>query len=83
MKRLALAAGTALTYLFVTATAALADSTIVPPGEPPVRGKVITPPGGTAFTGADVTFWLVAIAALVAVGITLLVLSRRRSASVI
>lgn len=82
MRKLALAAGSVLTYLFVTAATALADSGI-PPGEnPPVKGNVVTPPGGTAFTGANVAMWLAAIAVLVVVGVTLLVVSRRRAASI-
>lgn len=82
MKRFAFAAGTALACLFLTATTALADSTVTGPGGPTVKGKVVTPPGGTAFTGANLTIWFVAIAALVVVGVTLLVLSRRRMALV-
>jgi hypothetical protein len=82
MKRLAFAAGTALAYLFVTATTALAQSTLPGPEEPPVLGDVVTPPSGTAFTGVNLTIWLVAIVALVVVGTTLLVVSRRRVASV-
>jgi hypothetical protein len=83
MKRLAFVAATALACLFVTATAALAQvSDFGGPGGPTVKGKVVHPPSGTAFTGANLTIWFVAIAALVVVGTTLLVLGRRRTASV-
>ncbi len=81
MKKLASVAGMALSYLFVTATTALAQSTLPGPEEPPVLGDVVTPPSATAFTGVNLTIWLVAIVALVVVGATLLVLSRRRAAS--
>jgi hypothetical protein len=81
MRKLALAAGSALTYLLVTAATAFADSGIPPGSEPPVHGDIVTPPDGTAFTGANIAIWLVAIAALVVVGATLLVVSRRRAAS--
>lgn len=82
MKKLALAVGAALACLVVTATTALADSTVTGPGGPTVKGKIVHAPSGTAFTGANLAIWFVAIAALVAVGATLLVLSRRRTASV-
>jgi hypothetical protein len=83
MKRFAIAAGAAFAYPFVLATTALADSSGTPrPGGPSVLGDVVTPPAGTAFTGVNLAIWLVAIVALVVVGATLLVLGRRRAASV-
>jgi len=82
MRKVALAAGSAFAYLLVTATTAFADSGIAPGTQPPVRGDIVTPPDGTAFTGANIAIWLVAIAALVVVGATLLVVSKRRAASV-
>ncbi len=80
MKRFAFVAGTAFAYLLVTAATALAQSTLPGPEEPPVLGDVITPPGGTAFTGVNLAIWLAAIVALVVVGTTLVVLGRRRAA---
>jgi LPXTG-motif cell wall-anchored protein len=50
---------------------------------PPPAGEVVTPPGadgGTAFTGANVTMWMVLAVALLAVGVALFVAGRRRRA---
>ena len=83
MKKLVFSAATALMWVLVTATTALGQSELPPNGNPPVQGEVVTPPdGGTAFTGADLGIWLVAIAALVVVGAVLFVAGRRRAASV-
>lgn len=63
---------------------ALADS-VVPPPEPP-EGIVVVPPGadgvgGLAFTGGDVTVWMVLAMALLVLGVGLFILGRRRRAT--
>lgn len=82
MRKLMTIAATAGAYLMVTAAPAFAQSEIPQPPDGPVGGVVVTPPGGTAFTGADVGLLLVAIVACLAIGVGLLVASRRRAASV-
>ena len=82
MKKALAVASSAFAYVMVTATMALADSGLPTEAEPPVRGTVVRPPdAGTAFTGADLGIWLVAIVALVAVGVALFVVGRRRAAA--
>jgi hypothetical protein len=81
MKKIALAAAAGLSYLVATAATALAQSTLPPPNDPEVGGTIVTPPGGTAFTGSEIGIWLVAIVALLAVGTTLIVVGRRRRAT--
>ena len=47
----------------------------------PPAGEVIRPPGSTdatAFTGANVTMWMVLAVALLAVGVALFLVGRRR-----
>ncbi|MGZ8620608.1 MAG: LPXTG cell wall anchor domain-containing protein [Actinomycetota bacterium] len=69
----------ALVALVATAVPALAQgSSVTTNDDPPVLGDVVTPPSGTAFTGGDLVPWMLAIAVLLAVGITLLLVSRRR-----
>lgn len=82
MRNVMTIAATVGTYLMVTAATAFAQSEVPPPPNDPVGGVVVTPPGGTAFTGADVGLLLVAIVACVAVGVSLLMVARRRAASV-
>jgi len=85
MKRLAAAvvAGT-ISFALLSASSALAQSSIP---EPHVLGKVVTPPGAggvsgsTAFTGIDITVWMVAAAAMLVLGVGLLFAARRRSRS--
>jgi hypothetical protein len=81
MRRIALVVTTVIGSLVATALPALAGSELPPPNGPTVSGDVITPPGGTAFTGSDVLPWLLAIVVLLAVGVTLLIASRRRVAA--
>jgi hypothetical protein len=81
MRKVAFVVGAGITNLLVTASAALADSSLPGPNDTNVGGEVVTPPGGTAFTGSDILL-LVAVAAVVlAVGIALFVTGRRRAAS--
>jgi hypothetical protein len=72
-----------LAFCLATAAPALAGSELPPPSDGPgVKGTVVHPPGGTAFTGANLTVWLIALAVLVVVGATLILVGRRRAASV-
>lgn len=83
MKKLLAVASSAFAYVLVTATMALADSGLPIEEQPPVRGTVVRPPdSGTAFTGADLGIWLVATVALVAIGLALFVVGRRRAAAI-
>lgn len=81
MRRVALAAMSAAAYLLVTATSAFADSSLPRPDDPLAGGTVVTPPGGTAFTGGDVMLLLAVAATLLAIGIGLVVAGKRRAAS--
>lgn len=78
MRRFALVTMSALVALVATAVPALAGSELPPPGEPPVLGEVVTPPSGTAFTGGDLVPWVLSVAVLLAIGVALLLVSRRR-----
>lgn len=80
MRRIALVVSSAFAALVVTALPALAGSELPPPDEPDVFGDIVTPPGGTAFTGSDLLPWVLAAAVLLAVGVALVVASRRRLA---
>jgi hypothetical protein len=80
MKRIVLVVTSALATLVVTALPALAGSELPPGDGPDVFGDVVTPPGGTAFTGSDVFPWLLAVAVLLVVGVVLLRVSRRHLA---
>ena len=42
--------------------------------------NVVQAPGGVAFTGSEITLWMVLAAALLAVGVAFYVLGRRRHA---
>lgn len=79
MKRLGVAATAALSFVLCVAAPALAGtngSAGSDRGGPGVGGA-----GGTAFTGTDIHFGLIALAVLVLVGATALLVSRRRSAA--
>jgi LPXTG-motif cell wall-anchored protein len=90
MKRFAYALLGALSLTLITAMPALAQSVIEPPDVGPqviVRAPggpadVVQAPGGVAFTGSEVTLWMVLAAALLAVGVTFFVLGRRRARAV-
>ncbi len=81
MRRIALVVGSAFGLLMAMALPALAGSELPPPNGPDVFGDVVTPPGGTAFTGSDVFPWLLAIGVLLLVGTALLIASRRHLAT--
>jgi len=82
MKRLATVVAGTISFALLSASSALAQSNIQ---EPDVRGEVVVPPGAdpgsTAFTGIDITMWMLAVAALLVVGLGLLVAARRRARS--
>ena len=83
MKKLAIVAFGAMCAPLFLATPALAGSDLTPPkvlGE--VVGKVADPgaqPGALAFTGTQITVWMVAAAALLLLGVGLLVAARQRA----
>ncbi len=76
MRKTVLAIGGAIAICLSTAVSAFADSGLPPPGgsHPSVLGG-----GGTAFTGANVAPWAIALAVLLVAGTALLAISRRRS----
>jgi LPXTG-motif cell wall-anchored protein len=82
LKRLTILLAGAISFALLSASSALAQSSIP---EPQVLGEVVTPPGAggvsgsTAFTGTDITVWMVAAAAMLVVGLGLLVAARRRA----
>jgi hypothetical protein len=82
MKRLTIVVAGTISFALLSASSALAQSNIP---EPDVRGEVVVPPGAqpgsTAFTGIDITVWMLAVAALLVVGLGLLVTARRRARS--
>ena len=89
VKRFGFALIGALSVMLLTAMPALAQSNVAPPGEDVgpqliVRapGDVVQAPGGVAFTGSEVTLWMVLAAALLAVGVTFYLLGRRRARAV-
>ena len=82
MKKVSFVLGAVVMNLAIFATTALADSTVPNPGGGNnVKGEVVTPPGGTAFTGSDVMMIAAVALVLLAVGITFFVIGRRRAAS--
>jgi hypothetical protein len=82
MKRLTIVVVGAISFALLSASSALAQSSIP---EPEVRGEVIVPPGAesgsTAFTGMDITVWMVAAAALLVLGLGLVFAAHRRARS--
>lgn len=85
VKRFGYALIGAMSVTLLTAMPALAQS-VVGPGEdvgPQVIVRapenVVQAPGGVAFTGSEVTLWMVLAAALLAVGVTFYALGRRRA----
>jgi LPXTG-motif cell wall-anchored protein len=82
MKRLTIVVAGTISFALLSASSALAQSTIQ---EPDVRGEVVVPPGvqpgSTAFTGIDITVWMLAAAALLLLGVGLLFAARRRARS--
>ena len=87
MKRFGYALIGGLFLTLLTAMPALAQSNVPEPDVGPqviVRApeNVVQAPGGVAFTGSEITLWMVLAAALLAVGITFYVLGRRRAHAV-
>jgi LPXTG-motif cell wall-anchored protein len=82
MKRLAIVVVGAISFAQLSASSALAQSSIP---DPQVRGEVVVPPGAesgsTAFTGMDITVWMLAAVALLVLGLGLLFAARRRARS--
>jgi len=85
MKKLAIVAFGAICAPVVLATSALAQSNLPPPevaGEVVRNANVVDPgsrAGALAFTGAQITVWMVAAAALLLLGVGLLVAARQRA----
>ena len=83
MRKIAISLGSALTMCLLATVPALADSSLPQPhGGPDVLGSGGTAgggTGGTAFTGSDMSLFLVALAILVIAGASLLALRRLRS----
>jgi hypothetical protein len=79
MKKVASAVVAGLCLNLLLVSPALAGSEVPPPD---TGGIVITPPGGTAFTGASVSMWMVLAAALFVAGVAFVVTSRLRARSV-
>lgn len=82
MKKLGIAVFGALCMTLLTAASALAQTggSAIPPGDDDVLPEVIVnPPGGVAFTGSEVSLWMVLAVALFAVGVAFLIIARRRA----
>ena len=92
MKRFGYALLGGLFLTMLTAMPALAQGSQVPNPEvedvgPQVivrapGGEVVQAPGGVAFTGSEITLWMVLAAAFLAVGVAFYVLGRRRARAV-
>lgn len=83
MKRLALALASSLTFMTITAAAALAQTGNYPPSPSAttsVAGNSGGTGAGTAFTGADLSFGTIALVALFFAGMTALLVARKRAA---
>ena len=82
MKRVTIVVVGAISFALLSASSALAQSSI---GDPQVRGDVVVPPGAesgsTAFTGINITVWMLAVAALLVLGVGMLFAARRRARS--
>lgn len=82
MKRLGIAALGAVMLVLLLVAPALAQSVIEEPpeiGPEVIFPDVVTRPGGQAFTGIDVTVWMVLAAALLLLGVAFLVAASRRA----
>jgi hypothetical protein len=84
MKKLGLVLATATVFCLVVAAPALAK---YPPEVEGTSGGNVGGSGGgggaagTAFTGVDVSLWMVLLAVFAVAGVTALILSRRRAAA--
>lgn len=79
-------AATAIVFLMVTAGTAMAACDQYPPTKPCVdantdTNNVVKSAGDTAFTGSNVSVWMVLLAVLVVAGLSALFIARRRSAA--
>jgi len=91
IRKLGLLVPSAICLLVLLAVPALAGSELPPPNDSNVQGIVVRPPGvqppsagatgGIAFTGGNVRMWMVLAAALLVVGLALLIAGRRRRAN--
>jgi hypothetical protein len=80
MKRVLSVLGFAAATLVLSAGSALAQTETYPPSVGPSVEGTSGGGGGTAFTGSDVSFAVLAVVVLVAVGLVALFATRRRSA---
>ena len=81
MKRFAIMAlGTVcLTVLQISPAFAQNGGSALPPNNDDVLPNVVVrPPGGVAFTGSQVTVWMVIAVTLLVVGVAFLIVARRR-----
>jgi hypothetical protein len=78
MKRIISLLAVATVMVLTSATMAFATETYPPSQPPSVAGE--SGGGGTAFTGGDISFGLVATIVLLAVGLSALFVARRRAA---
>jgi LPXTG-motif cell wall-anchored protein len=82
VRKTAIAVGTSVCLCLVTALPALADSSLPQPhGGPDVLGTRATAPGGTAFTGSNVSWAMLTLGVLLVLGAASLVLLQRRRAA--
>jgi LPXTG-motif cell wall-anchored protein len=81
MKKLGIAVGAFWITLLTTASAlAQEGGSAIPPGDDNVLPEtIVNPPGGVAFTGSEITVWMVVAVALLAVGVAFLIAARRRA----
>lgn len=82
MKKLGIAVLGALSLTLLSAITALAQEggSAIPPGEHEVLPDVIlNAPGGVAFTGSEITVWMILAVALLVVGVAFLIAARRRA----
>jgi len=80
MKRVTSVLASAFVMVLVTAASALAQSGYEPTDSSPSVAAGGGSNGGTAFTGGDITFGALAAIALLAVGVTALIVARKRAA---
>jgi len=79
-------AASAVVFLMVTAGTAMAACQQYPPTKDCVEGttetnNVVKSAGDTAFTGSNVSVWMVLLAVLIVAGVSALFIARRRAAA--
>jgi hypothetical protein len=79
MKKLGLVLATAVGFCLTVAVPALAAYPPTVEGKSGGRAQGAGGASGTAFTGANVSLWMVLLAVLVVAGATALIMSRRRA----